>query len=78
MAKPLTLPVDIPGNYTRERKGQKSTTMASTEHEKEKVIVMLAAMADGTKLLPLVILKGVRRSRDVDTPAGIIVGVYGA
>ena len=39
----------------------KSITMASTGHEKEKLTVMLAAMADGTKLLPMVILKGVRR-----------------
>ena len=65
--------VDIPGNYTLERKGMKSITMASTGHEKEKLTVMLAAMADGTKLLPLVILKGVRRPRDVDIPAGIVV-----
>ena len=56
--------VDIPGNYTLERKSMKSITMASTGHEKEKLTVMLAAMADGTKLLPMVVLKGVRRPRD--------------
>ena len=65
--------VDIPGNYTLERKGMKSITMASTGHEKEKLTVMLAAMADGTKLLPMVVLKGVRRPRDIDIPAGIVV-----
>ena len=47
--------------------------MASTGHEKEKLTVMLAAMADGTKLLPMVILKGVRRPHDIDIPAGIVV-----
>ena len=59
--------VDIPGNYTLERKGMKSITMATTGHEKEKLTVMLAAMADGTKLLPMVVLKGVRRPRDIDS-----------
>ena len=59
--------VDIPWNYTLERKGMKSITMASTGHEKEKLMVMLAAMADGTKLLPMVVLKGVRRPRDIDS-----------
>ena len=51
----------------------KSITMASTGHEKEKLTVMLAAMADGTKLLPMVILKCVRRPHDIDIPAGIVV-----
>ena len=51
----------------------KSITMASTGHEKEKLTVMHAAMADVTKLLPLVILKGDRRPRDVDIPVSIVV-----
>ena len=63
----------VPGNYTLERKGIKSITMASTGHEKEKLTDMLAAMADGTKFLPMVILKGVRRPHDIYIPAGIVV-----
>lgn len=34
---------------------------------------MLAGMADGTKLAPLVLFKGVRPPKDIDIPAGIIV-----
>ena len=39
----------------------------------KKRTVMLAAMADGTKLLPMVILKGVQQPHDVDITAGIVV-----
>jgi hypothetical protein len=62
---------DMPGNYTIESQGKKTITMASTGHEKNRVTVMLSALADGTKLKPLVILKGVRPPKEV--PTGIVL-----
>ena len=49
--------IDTPGNYTLEITRSKTITMVSTGHEKECLTVMLAAMADGTKLAPMVLLK---------------------
>ncbi len=63
--------MDMPGNYTLEEVGLKTITMASTGNEKSRLTVMLAAMADGTKLPPMVLVKGVRPLKDV--PPGVIV-----
>lgn len=63
--------IDMPGDYTLEPTGSKTVTMGSTGHEKSRVTVCLAAMADGTKLLPLVLMKGVRPLKDI--PTGILV-----
>lgn len=65
--------VDMPGNYTMEIVGQKTISMVSTGHEKSRITVMLGAMADGTKLAPMVLFKGVRPPKDIEIPAGIIV-----
>ena len=63
--------IDMPGDYTIDMKGSKTVIMGSTGHEKTRLTVCLAAMADGTKLLPLVLLKGVRPPKDI--PTGIVV-----
>jgi hypothetical protein len=63
--------IDMPGEYTLEVKGTKTISMASTGHEKTRITVCLAAMADGTKLAPLVLLKGVRPPKEI--PSGIII-----
>ena len=49
--------MDMPGNYTLETKGTKTVTMTTTGHEKERFTIKLAALADGTKLMPLVLFK---------------------
>ena len=63
--------VDTPGEYTMEEIGKKTISMKSMGHEKERFTVMLAAMADGTKLTPMVLFKGVRPPKNI--PTGIIV-----
>ena len=63
--------IDMPWDYTIETKGSKTVSMCSTGHEKTRIFVCLAAMADGSKLLPLVLLKGVRPPKDI--PTGVIV-----
>ena len=61
--------VDMPGEYTLELKGTRSVTMKTTGYEKSRITVMLAAMADGTKLPPMVLFKGVRPPKEI--PLGI-------
>lgn len=63
--------VDMPGTTTIEKVGTKTVTMKSTGHEKSRLTVMLAAKADGTKLSPVVLFKGVRPPKVI--PSGIIV-----
>ena len=63
--------VDMPGDYTMEQIGTKSITMKTTGHEKSRFTVMLAAIADGTKLPPMVLFKGVRPPKEI--PTGLIV-----
>ena len=63
--------VDMPGNYTLETVGTKTVSMKSTGHEKSRITIMLAAMADGTKLTPMVLFQGVRPPKII--PPGIIV-----
>jgi hypothetical protein len=65
--------VDMPGNYTIEACGTKTVTMGTTGHEKSRITVMLAGMADGTKLKPMVLFKGVRPPKPEDIPAGLAV-----
>ena len=45
--------------------------MGSTEHERSRLTVCLAAKGDGTKLPPLVLIKGVRPLKNV--PVGVYV-----
>lgn len=63
--------VDMPGNYTLEAQGSKSINMKSTGHEKSRITVMLAALADGTKLPPMVLFKGVRPLKQI--PPGLLI-----
>lgn len=48
---------DMPGATTVHPRGQKTVTIRTSGNEKLRVSVMLAALADGTKLPPFVILK---------------------
>lgn len=48
---------DMPGSSTLHHKGEKTIIIRTTGHEKDKVTVILTAMADGRKLPPVVILR---------------------
>jgi hypothetical protein len=64
---------DMAGSHTLHTKGSRTVLVKTTGHEKDKLTVALAAMADGKKLPPLVILKGVRPPKSEDIPSGIRV-----
>ena len=63
--------VDMPGDYTIEQIGKKTISMKSTGNEKSRITVMLCAMADGSKVPPMVLFKGVRPP--TEKPPGVIV-----
>ena len=64
---------DMPGNSTIAVRGSKSVPILTTGHEKQRITVCLAAMADGTKLPPFVVLKGKRMPKDVASIPNVIV-----
>ncbi len=51
---------DMPGETTITRTGERSVPICTTGHDKGRLTVFLSAMADGTKLKPFVVFKGVR------------------
>uniref|UniRef100_A0A8C6PX15 HTH CENPB-type domain-containing protein n=1 Tax=Nothobranchius furzeri TaxID=105023 RepID=A0A8C6PX15_NOTFU len=63
---------DMPTSVTVHKKGEKSVIVKSTGNEKNRITVMLACLADGTKLAPYVILKRKTVPKE-PMPAGIIV-----
>ena len=46
---------------TVDKSGKKTVTLKTTGHEKSRVSVVLAEKADGTKLKPMVVIKGAKR-----------------
>ena len=48
---------DLPPNRTVDFKGQKTNTVKLTGAEKSYMTVVLSCLADGTKLLPMVVFK---------------------
>ena len=48
---------DMPPNRTVNSKGSKTVLIKTTGHEKTRFTVVLACMADGTKLKPMVVFK---------------------
>ncbi|KAJ8403318.1 hypothetical protein AAFF_G00355350 [Aldrovandia affinis] len=63
---------DMPTSVTVHKKGDKSVIVRSTGNEKSRVTLMLAYLADGTKLPPYLILKRKTVPKEA-MPAGIIV-----
>lgn len=55
----------IPGDTTVERSGKKSVPLLSTGHEKSRFTFLLSATADGKKLKPFIVFKGVRPIPDL-------------
>ena len=56
---------DMVSQTTVDECGKKTITMKSTGHEKSCVSVCLAAKADGTKLIPMIVFKGAVRETKV-------------
>ena len=68
---PLTF--DMPADSTIDFSGTSSISIKTTGHEKNRFTVMLACMADGTKLKPYIIFKRKTAPKNVEFPTGIIV-----
>jgi len=65
--------MDMPGDTTITRTGVKSVPILTTGHEKARFTVCLAAMADGTKLKPFIVFKGVRQDPKLLKYPGVVV-----
>ena len=65
---------DMPTNVTVNKKGEKSVLIRTTGNEKSRITVMLAVLADGTKLPPYIIIKRKTMPKE-HLPPGIIVRV---
>lgn len=70
--------LEMPGQSTLEQRGEKDISVSSTGHHKERVTVIVGALADGTKLTPLVLLPGVRPPKPHEVPTGIAIYMCGA
>jgi hypothetical protein len=64
---------DLPGNRTVDTKGKKTIMIRTTGHERAHFTVVLACMADGTKLKPMVIFKRKTIPKGEKIPPGIII-----
>ena len=64
---------DMPGTNSIDVKGVKTVLILTTGHEKNRVTVVLGAMADGRKLKPLIVFKGKRTPEDVKNCRGVII-----
>ena len=65
--------MDMPGDTTIARTGVKSVPLLTSGHKKNRFTVCLAAMADGTKLKPFVVFKGVRQDPKLLKYPGVVV-----
>ncbi|GES84778.1 pogo transposable element with KRAB domain [Rhizophagus clarus] len=63
---------NLPSNNTIEQSGTKTVSILSTGHERSNFTVVLACMADGTKLPPVIIFKLKNIPREV-FPDGVII-----
>ena len=66
---------DMPPNRTFNSKGSKTVLIKTTGHEKTRFTVVLACMADRTKLKPMVVYKR-KTMPKLKFPAGVIVHVH--
>ena len=64
---------DLPGNRTVDVKGKKTVMIRTTGHERTHFTVVLACMADGTKLKPMVIFKRKTIPKGEKIPSGVLV-----
>ena len=64
---------DMPGETTITHTGQRSVPVCTTGHDKARFTVVLSAMADGRKLKPFVVFKGIRPIAELERVSGVIV-----
>ena len=69
--KPLWM--DMPGETTVSRAGERTISIHTTAHDKGHFTVVLAAMADGRKLKPYIVFKGVRPAAELAKIPGAVV-----
>ena len=65
--------LDVPGDTTVARVGDRSVSVRTTGHDKGCFTVILAAMADGRKLKPFVVFEGVRPIAELSKVTGVVV-----
>ena len=65
----------MPGETTITRAGQKPVPIRTTGHDKGRFTVILAALADRSKLKPYVVFKGVRAVQELMTIRGVVVAL---
>lgn len=65
---------DVVGNTTINKKGEKTILVKTTGHEKQHFTVVLACLADGTKLPPMIIFKRKTMPKD-KFPPGVVIHV---
>ena len=59
---------DMPGDNSMDLRYVKTVPVLTTGHEKTRVTVCLGALANGRKLLPLMVFKGKRLPADLKCP----------
>lgn len=67
--------LDMPGGNTICCSGERSVPIRTTGHDKNRFTVCLSAMADGKKLKPYVVFKGVRPIPELQKVSGVIVAL---
>ena len=67
--------LDMPGDTTISRVGERSVSIRTTGHDKGRFTVILAAMADGRKLKPFVVFKGVRAIPELSHVPNVVVAL---
>jgi hypothetical protein len=64
---------DMPGESTIEVRGARHVPVLSTSHEKTRITICLAAVADGRKFPPLIVFKGKRMPRELKDVTGAYI-----
>ena len=67
---------DMVGNKTVNQAGDKTVWVKTTGHDKQRFTVVLACLADGIKLPPMVIFKRKTLPKKTKFPKGVIVHVH--
>ena len=67
--------LDMPGDTTVTRAGERTVSIHTTGHDKGRFTVTLAAMADGRKLKRFVVFKGVRITPELNRVPGVVVAL---
>ncbi len=67
--------LDMPGDTTVSRVSEHTVSVRTTGHDKGRFTVVLGAMADGRKLTPFVVFKGVRPIAELNRVQGVQVAM---